>query len=166
MLLYNGKIIWTSNYWFNEAKKNDVLRLHGPQGTFFLRNKSCKTIIFLATGTGIAPIKSILEKMASEGTNNNEVLLFWGGRNAKSLFINSLPLIGNNFYKVVSRPNENWKGHIGYIQDTLLSIKKDFSESIVYACGSNDMIASSKELLLKNGLKETNFLSDAFVSSN
>ena len=155
-----------SNYWFNEAKKNDVLRIQGPQGTFFLRNSLNKVIIFLATGTGIAPIKSILEKIASENMDNKQILLFWGGRYSESLFLDSLPLIGDNFYKVVSRPNENWKGHIGYIQDILLSVKKDLSDCVVYACGSNEMIASSKELLINNGLKEADFFSDAFVSSN
>jgi CDP-4-dehydro-6-deoxyglucose reductase len=155
-----------SKYWFNEAKINDVLRLNGPQGTFFMRDTLKKSIIFLATGTGIAPIKSILEKIELEKFNTEEILLFWGARYQEDLFLNRLPLIGDKFYKVVTRPNENWNDNVGYIQDVLLSVKKDFSESIVYACGSNEMIASSKELLLKNGLKETNFLSDAFVSSN
>jgi len=44
-----------SNYWFNEARTNDLLRIEGPKGTFFLRNRG-KSLVFLATGTGISPI--------------------------------------------------------------------------------------------------------------
>ena len=155
-----------SNYWFNQAKENDLLRIQGPLGTFFFRDKRHKTIIFLATGTGIAPVKSILEKIDSLKIVDKEILLFWGARDSQSLFCDSLPFLGNNFHKVVSRPDENWRGEIGYVQDALLSIKTDFSDSVVYACGSNQMILSSKKLLMKNNLEENNFYSDAFVSSN
>ena len=47
-----------SEYLFEEAKINDLLRLEGPLGTFFLKRFKFENIIFLATGTGIAPIKS------------------------------------------------------------------------------------------------------------
>ena len=70
-----------SNYWFNEAKLNDLLRIDGPKGTFFLRDKS-KSVVFLATGTGIAPIISILDGLESDPDFNQteSISLFWGNR--------------------------------------------------------------------------------------
>lgn len=155
-----------SGYWFKEAKTNDLLRLHGPLGTFFFRNKPSKKTIFLATGTGIAPVNSILEGLTHTQQRDKNILVFWGARQEESLFLDRLPLVGVNFYKVLSKPNKEWKGKTGYVQDVLLSITNDLSDCVVYACGSNDMIESAKKVLMANGLNEADFYSDAFVSSN
>ena len=74
----NGEL---SNYWFNEARLNDLLRLEGPKGTFYLRDR-VKPLVFLATGTGIAPIISILDKLDSDPDFNQieNISLFWGNR--------------------------------------------------------------------------------------
>ena len=71
-----------SEYFFKEAKINDLLRLEGPIGTFFLRDSSFKNIIFLATGTGIAPIKSILEGLdkSHEQYQNKNLWVIVGAR--------------------------------------------------------------------------------------
>ncbi|MGB3144342.1 MAG: FAD-binding oxidoreductase [Maribacter sp.] len=159
----NGKM---SDYWFHSAKNDDVLRLQGPLGTFFLRNKPNKNLIFLATGTGIAPINSILEELKLLNLDSSKVTVVWGVRDEKSLFLDSLPFVGTEFYKVVSRPTKEWGGKIGYVQDVLISLKDDLSDCVVYACGSNEMIDSSRTLLISNGLDESDFYSDAFVSSN
>lgn len=155
-----------SHYWFKDAKPNDLLRLEGPLGTFFLRDKSEKKIVFLATGTGIAPIKSILEQMENEGIGQKTITVIWGARHENSLFLKSLPLKGTDFISVLSRPKESWKGKKGYVQDVLTNIMKDFSDCQVYACGSKDMIESAKKKLIEKGLPKHNFYSDAFVSSN
>ena len=159
----NGKM---SDYWFNSAKNDDVLRLQGPLGTFFLRKKPKKNLIFLATGTGIAPVNSILEELKLSNLESSKVTVIWGVRNEESLFLDSLPYVGTEFYKVVSRPTKEWGGKIGYVQDVLISLKNDLSNCVVYACGSNEMIDSSRTLLKSNGLDESDFYSDAFVSSN
>ena len=54
-----------SRYWFEQAKPNDLLRLNGPLGTFFLRGVEQLDLVFLATGTGIAPVKAMLEGLES-----------------------------------------------------------------------------------------------------
>ena len=70
-----------SNYWFNEARLNDLLKIEGPKGTFYLRDR-VKPLVFLATGTGIAPIISILDKLDSDPDFNQieNISLFWGNR--------------------------------------------------------------------------------------
>lgn len=158
-----------SKYFFKEAKINDLLRLEGPIGTFFLRNSSYKNIIFLATGTGIAPIKSILEgldKLYEQYQNKNFWVIF-GARYKDDLFWKpNLRNLNIKYIPVLSRQKNDWNGEKGYVQDIALKQKMDLKNSQVYACGSNDMINSAKELFFKNDLKESNFFSDAFVQTN
>jgi CDP-4-dehydro-6-deoxyglucose reductase len=162
----NGEM---SNYWFQEAKENDLLRVEGPLGTFFYRENESENIILLATGTGISPVKSIVEKLNSKSEiyKNKKILLIWGGRTKEDIFLHpeftNLNLI---FVPVLSRPDEKWEGEIGYVQDIVLKQKINLAKSQVYACGSVDMITSSKHLFINNGLPEHQFYSDAFVSTN
>lgn len=164
---YHGGLM--SQYWFLEAKINDLLRIEGPRGTFFLRKSSTyKNIIFLATGTGIAPVKSILEKMATvpEEFDNKRIYLFWGGRFFADLFWAPDDIdLEINYFPVLSR-EKNHNMDEGYVQQILMNKKIELTDSIVYACGSNDMIQDSKNILIANGLPDFNFYSDAFVTSN
>jgi CDP-4-dehydro-6-deoxyglucose reductase len=160
-----------SEYFFNKAKLNDLLRIEGPIGTFFLRNTPIKNIIFLSTGTGIAPVKAILESLISSETKylNKKFWIIHGARYKKDLFWN--PSIKNTnldieYVPVLSRENENWKGAKGYVQHIVLNKQIDLSDSQVYACGSNEMIESAKNLLCCSGLEEINFFSDAFIQTN
>ncbi|RKS89756.1 CDP-4-dehydro-6-deoxyglucose reductase [Flavobacterium limicola] len=157
-----------SNYLFNEAKINDLLRIEGPIGTFFLRNTDKKNIIFLATGTGIAPVKAILEQMNDDNTGlmTKKIFLFFGGRFSEDLFWKpQFSNINVNFIPVLSKNTEDWDGSTGYVQDILLSKSINLSDSVVYACGSENMINDSNKMLIQNGLSEDSFYSDAFVST-
>jgi CDP-4-dehydro-6-deoxyglucose reductase len=156
-----------SDYWFHEAKVDDLLRFHGPLGTFFLRDKSNMGAIFLATGTGIAPIKSILDKLESSAEKIPQpIYLLWGVRDNADHYIdlsyNNLDL---HYIRVLSNPENNFDGEIGYVQDVLMRLKLNLSKYFVYACGNQNMIQDSKNLLIDNGLHNLNFISDAFVDS-
>lgn len=158
-----------SNYLFNEAKINDLLRIEGPLGTFFYRETKKMNIVFLATGTGIAPVKSILENMEqnSEAMKGKNIYLFFGGRTQEDLFWE--PQFKNiyvNFVPVLSRSENNWKGEKGYIHEVLMSKEIDLSDSVVYACGSVNMIKDAKEIAINSGLPQELFYSDEFISSN
>ena len=158
-----------SAYFFKEAKINDLLRLEGPIGTFFLRDSNLKNIVFLATGTGVAPIKSILEGLekSHEQYQNKIFWLIVGARYQEDLFWNpNFKILNIKYIPVLSRIDNDWKGEKGYVQDVVLKQQIDLENTQVYACGSNDMINSAKELFLKNNLKENNFFSDAFVQTN
>jgi CDP-4-dehydro-6-deoxyglucose reductase len=158
-----------SEYFFKEAKINDLLRLEGPIGTFFLRDSSFKNIIFLATGTGIAPIKSILEGLdkSYEQYQNKNLWVIVGARYQDDLFWQpKSDKLNIKYIPVLSQQEKDWNGEKGYVQNIVLNKKIDLANSQVYACGSNDMIKSAKELFLKNNLKESDFFSDAFVSTN
>jgi CDP-4-dehydro-6-deoxyglucose reductase len=158
-----------STYLFNEAKINDLLRMEGPLGTFFYRETKKSNIVFLATGTGIAPIKSILENMEQniEGIKNKNIYLFFGGRTQEDLFWEpQFKNINVKFIPVLSRSENNWNGEKGHIQGVLMSKNIDLLDSVVYACGSVNMIKDAKEITIKNGLPENLFYSDEFISSN
>jgi CDP-4-dehydro-6-deoxyglucose reductase len=157
-----------SNYLFNEAQINDLLRIEGPIGTFFYRNSPKTNIVFLATGTGIAPVKAILEQFEENDSEvvGKNIYLFFGGRTEEDLFWTpNFKNINVHFVPVLSRSTADWGGATGYVQDVVLSKAINLSDSVVYACGSENMIQDSMALLLKNGLSEDLFYSDAFISS-
>ncbi len=160
-----------SNYWFELAKENDLLRIEGPLGSFFLRQNHKENIIFLATGTGIAPIKAILENLIkSEAlSQENTFWLFVGARYENDLFWDpkDLGVFNNiNYIPVLSGAEEEWEGERGYVQNIVIKKNIPLANSQVYACGSNAMIESSKKILIDNGLNKLYFFSDAFVQSN
>ena len=157
-----------SQYWFMQAKVNDLLRLNGPLGTFFLRDVANTNLIFLATGTGIAPIKAILESMDNfhHDMYPKSVTILWGGRTSQDLYLDVAQLFNKYTYiPVQSRPDQNWTGAKGYIQDVLLWKNPNLVNFAVYACGSDAMIHSAKARLIEAGLPPQKFYSDAFVSS-
>jgi CDP-4-dehydro-6-deoxyglucose reductase len=64
---------------FGAMKEKEILRIEGPFGSFFLREDSDKPIVFVASGTGFAPIKSIIETAQKKGVQR-PMTLYWGGR--------------------------------------------------------------------------------------
>lgn len=157
-----------SDYWFNQAKINDLLRLNGPHGTVFLRDYSNRDLIFLATGTGIAPVKSILESLYHSKTHQRpkSITLLWGARHFDDFYFNVNEIPGKFTYiPVLSRPHDNWSGAKGYVQDVLLDSEPELQNASVYAFGSDVMIRNAKIELVKSGLPAQHFYSDAFVSS-
>lgn len=156
-----------SRYWFHEAKVNDLLRMRGPLGTFFLRRQAGKDLVLLATGTGIAPVKAILEGLAgvSAETQPRSVSVYWGGRHRDDLYWQPPELPDLRFVHVLSRATHDWAGDRGYVQDAMLRDHVYLADTLVYACGSDAMIHSARAQLHAAGLPHQQFHSDAFVCS-
>ncbi len=164
---YEGGLM--SRYWFQEAKVGDLLRMEGPRGTFFMRDTvDVESIVFLATGTGIAPVKALLEEAAQTGNlGGKAIYVLWGGRYLPDLFWTpDFKDLSINYIPVLSREQQSWTGHLGYVQDVLLQESLDLAKAQVYACGSEAMIHAAQELLTQNGLPENRFFADAFVTTN
>lgn len=160
-----------SKYWFEEAKVNDLLRIEGPLGSFFLRNSEIENIIFLATGTGVAPVKSILENVLESSSNfsKKKFWVFIGARYKEDLFWEPKlddRQIDLKYIPVLSRQENDWTGKKGHVHHVVLEQNINLANAQVYACGSNEMIQSAKSILIRNSLKESNFFSDAFVETN
>lgn len=160
-----------SRYWFQEAKANDLLRLNGPLGTFFLRDAAGLHLALLATGTGIAPVKAIVEGLAAVPADSRpaSVTVYWGGRHPEDLYwtppAELVQATGLRFVPVLSRAGEVWTGARGHVQDVLVADAPDLAATAVYACGSDAMIHAARARLVGLGLPERRFHSDAFVSS-
>ncbi len=157
-----------SDYWFKQAKPNDLLRFNGPLGTFFLRNLANLNLIFLATGTGIAPVKAMLESLIHIAPEHSpqSVTVFWGGRTVEDLYFDPQAIpAGQRFVPVLSRASAGWSGVSGHVQNALLSRHPDLASTVVYACGSDAMIRSAKASLLAAGLPDNRFFADAFLPS-
>lgn len=159
---YEGGVM--SAYWFQQAKENDLIRLEIPLGTFFLRNHvDLDNIVFIATGTGIAPIKAMLNSLDNQIKLKQfkRIVVLWGMRYSKDIFWKP---DGERveFIPVLSRENESKR----YVQHVLSELSLDFQKTAVYACGGDQMIQEAKSIALEKGLQEHNFYSDAFVASN
>lgn len=158
-----------SRYWFEQAKNNDLLRLNGPKGTFFLRDTADRDLIFLATGTGMAPIKAILEFLAVNDFKSDQqksLHVYWGGRTLPDLYWDPRAIgMVFQYTPVLSRETESDRWASGYVQTACLASHHDLSNSVVYACGSSNMIESARASLTLAGLPLRNFRSDAFLCS-
>lgn len=156
-----------SAYWFSQAKVNDLLRLNGPLGTFFLREISGLDLIFLATGTGIAPVKAMLEGIAAVPADGRprSVAVYWGGRGRDDLYWDVTNVAVHRYVPVLSRAGPGWEGARGHVQQALMSDQPSLAEAVVFACGSAAMIHSARAALIEAGLPERRYFSDAFVCS-
>jgi CDP-4-dehydro-6-deoxyglucose reductase, E3 len=164
--IMNGQM---SDYLFEEAKIGDLLRINGPYGTFTLRETSNINVIFLATGTGIAPVKAMLEhiELMPQELIPNSVKIYWGMRYEQDLYWKpSQKLTWLHFIPVLSRATDNWTGSRGYVQDAMMQDIETMANLKIYSCGSNLMIQAAKSKVTNFGLPEEHFCSDAFVASN
>lgn len=150
------------------VREKTVMRVRGPMGTFVLREDDQSPLILLATGTGFAPVQSILHRLA-EHDATRPVRLYWGGRTLEELYYHdrAAELAGRLknavFIPVLSRAPENWQGARGYVWQQALRDCPDLSAHQVYACGSPAMIADAQRAFVEEGrLKTDAFFADAF----
>ncbi len=150
-------------------KVKDILRIHGPLGSFFLR-ESDKPAIFVAGGTGFAPIKAILGHVFHHRTER-QLVLYWGARALKDLYQPGLPAqwqqahANFGFIPVLSepRPEDRWGGRTGLVHEAVLADFADLSGYQVYACGAPGMVEAARRDFIARGLPEDEFYSDAFA---
>jgi len=152
---------------FGKMKERDILRLEGPLGTFFLREESAKPIVLVASGTGFAPIKSIVENALHKGVAR-PMVLYWGGRRPKDLYMDALarqwPI---KYVPVVSDalPEDNWTGRTGFVHRAVMQDFPDLSGHQVYACGVPVMVdAARRDFTQQCRLPEEEFFADSFTT--
>jgi len=152
---------------FGKMKERDILRFEGPLGTFFLREDSRKPVVFVASGTGFAPIKSIVETALHKGVAR-PMTLYWGGRRPKDLYMDEVakgwPI---KYVPVVSDalPEDNWSGRTGFVHRAVMEDFPDLSSHQVYACGVPIMVDSARrDFVAQCGLPEDEFYADSFTT--
>lgn len=161
-----------SDHVFNTMKERDILRFEGPLGTFFLREESDKPIVLLASGTGFAPIKALIEHAAHQKTAR-PMTLYWGGRRPQDLYMHALceewtrTLPNFRYVPVVSDalPEDGWSGRTGFVHQAVMQDLPDLSAYQVYACGAPVVVDSAqRDFIAQCGLPEDEFYADSFTS--
>jgi CDP-4-dehydro-6-deoxyglucose reductase len=154
-----------SQHVFEQMRERDILRFKGPLGTFFLREDSAKPIIFVASGTGFAPIKAIIEHALHVGLAR-PMHFYWGVRKASDFYMldkaYEWAARGIKFTPVVS--DEPWSGRTGYVHQAVLEDYTDLSRYQTYVCGAPIVVeAAHRDFTGLRGLPNDEFFSDAFT---
>ncbi|HVF62381.1 MAG TPA: CDP-6-deoxy-delta-3,4-glucoseen reductase [Casimicrobiaceae bacterium] len=156
---------------FTTYKGREILRIEGPLGTFYLREESDKPMIFIAGGTGFAPIKAMLEH-AFHHQVDRPMVLYWGARALVDLYLPHLPgqwqqrHSNFTFIPVLSEPKpaDNWPGRIGFVHQAVLDDFRDLSGYQVYVCGAPPMIDAARRTFTESrGLAADEFFADSFT---
>lgn len=156
---------------FRDMQAREMLRIEGPLGGFYLRETSPHPMIFVAGGTGFAPIKGIIEHAIAENVSR-PMFLYWGARAEIDLYLNDMPQAwaqqgALTYVPVLSDVNEadGWQGRNGYVHQAVLDDFPDLSGYDVYAGGPPVMVAAARDAFSAQGLSEENFFYDAFEFS-
>jgi CDP-4-dehydro-6-deoxyglucose reductase len=154
-------------------KEKDILRFEGPLGSFFLREDSKKPIIFVAAGTGFAPIKSIIEQMQHKQILR-PIHLYWGGRRPGDLYLDELckrwakEIPELHYIPVISNalPEDQWLGRTGFVHQAVMADHADLAGFQIYACGAPVMVSAARQdFHAQCGLPEEEFFADSFTSA-
>lgn len=157
---------------FHAMKAKEILRVEGPYGSFYLREDSSKPIVLLASGTGFAPIKAIIERMQFKGIDRRAIL-YWGGRRPADLYLDEwvrakLAEMPNLRYVPVlsnALQEDNWTGRTGFVHQAVLQDLPDLSGYQVYACGAPIVVESARTDYCKEaGMPVEEFFSDSFTT--
>ena len=162
-----------TEYVFNEMQEKAILRLEGPFGSFYLREDSNKPIIFVAGGTGFAPVKGLVEHILHQNTER-EMVLYWGAKSLEDLYMPNLPKAWASihpnfkFIPVLSEPRDSdaWQGRTGFVHQAVLDDFADLSGHQVYCCGAPVMVDTALATFKERGLPADEFFSDAFTYAN
>jgi CDP-4-dehydro-6-deoxyglucose reductase/3-phenylpropionate/trans-cinnamate dioxygenase ferredoxin reductase subunit len=148
----------------------NLLQIELPYGDFYLR-ASERPVILLASGTGFAPIKSIIETAIHAG-NRRSMHLYWGARRLEDIYLPELParwaarLPWFSFTPVLSEPSSSWTSRTGLVHDAVREDRPDLSGAEVYACGNPLMVSAAQtHFTAGHGLPDAQFFADAFVES-
>jgi CDP-4-dehydro-6-deoxyglucose reductase, E3 len=157
---------------FGAMKEKEILRIEGPFGSFYLREDSDKPIVLLASGTGFAPIKAIIEQMRAKGSTR-QATLYWGGRRPADLYqadwiaeqcaampnLKYVPVVSDALHE------DGWSGRTGFVHQAVLRDFPDLSGHQVYACGAPVVVESAqRDYVAQAGLPADEFYADAFTS--
>jgi CDP-4-dehydro-6-deoxyglucose reductase, E3 len=157
---------------FGAMKERDILRVEGPFGTFFLREDSDRPIVLLASGTGFAPIKAIIEHLRAQAITR-PVVLYWGCRTKADLYLHewaeqaAAAMSTLRYVPVLSEalPDEDWRGRTGFVHQAVMADLPDLSGHEVYACGTPAMVeAAQRDFVARCDLPAEAFYADSFTS--
>ena len=157
---------------FGVMKEKEIQRIEGPFGSFYLREDSDKPMVLLASGTGFAPIKALIEHMQMQGITR-AATLYWGGRRPEDLYLDAwvrqkmVEMPNLQYVPVISNATaqDAWTGRTGFVHKSVLEDLPDLSGYQVYACGAPIVVDSARlDYSELAGLPEEEFYADSFVT--
>jgi len=158
-----------SEYFKNYIKKGRTLKIELPYGNFSVKESSNRPVILVATGTGFAPMKSMIENMIFKD-NKRSITLYWGTNKPEDMYYMSMAEKWDQEYSwftfcpVISEPDSDWKGKAGFVHKAVLSDYSSLTEFDVYACGNLNMVTAAKhDFIAEAKLLSENFHCDIFV---
>jgi Na+-transporting NADH:ubiquinone oxidoreductase subunit F len=149
-------------------KEGETLRATGPYGDFYLKNSN-RDILFIATGSGMAPVRSMLYQVVREQTPR-KVQFFFGARTQKDLYYQE-ELLGwektlpdFKYVPTLSRPlaEEPWQGERGRVTGLIEKYIPEGANVDVYICGSPVMVDSCAEILKRKKIPGDRIFFDKF----
>lgn len=160
-----------SEYLFERAVVGDLLQLEGPCGHFFLRQgRAVANSIFLATGTGIAPIFAMLEGMSAEQRKDcGRIHIYWGNRQVADAYLHhelgALSARVDASCEILTSRTSNGDAKARYVQHAMARDFQRLDDAQVYACGNPAMIEDAARIAAERGLKDDRFICDPFTAS-
>ena len=145
-----------STYLFS-LREGDETKFAGPAGNFYLREDPGRDLLLVATGTGIAPLRSMLLANAVSPTPRKTTLL-WGLRSQRDLYyVDELARItrdvpGSVSLITLSRPEPGWQGQTGRVTTVIERDIHDVKHRAVYLCGNSGMITEVTRIIQAKGL--------------
>ncbi len=155
-----------TGYVFGQMKEKDIVQIEGPYGDFYLREESPRPMLFLAGGTGFAPIKGIIEHALQEGVSR-PMTLYWGTRTAADQYLAGLVEDwqrqgGLSYVPVLSDPEAGDGGRHGFVHQAVVEDVADVGGYDVYVSGPPVMVAAAREAFMQRGLPKGQFYFDSF----
>lgn len=157
-----------TDYIFEKSSRGDVLEMSGPFGEFAIRQPCEHPLLFVAGGTGFAPIKSFIEYLLAAG-NPQAMHLYWGVRTRQDLYLETLAHAWQrhhdiHYTPVLSQPGkaDHWTGKQGLVHEVVGAQLNDLSPYEVYISGPPQMIASAHRHFLDLGLTAEHFHTESY----
>jgi CDP-4-dehydro-6-deoxyglucose reductase len=157
-----------SDHVFSDMAEKEILRIQAPLGSFTLHEQSPRPLLFVAGGTGFAPIKGMIEHAFHIGIQR-PMHLYWGVRSRRDLYLPELPERWTRghpefrFVPVLSEPDANWQGARGFVHQAVLADHPDISSFDAYLAGPPVMVEAGSRAFMAAGLSPEHIFSDAFV---
>ncbi|WP_104204640.1 2Fe-2S iron-sulfur cluster-binding protein [Billgrantia saliphila] len=145
----------------------DTLDVELPHGTFRHDAESPRDLLMVGGGTGLAPLKSIIESLLDE-PDRPGIALYWGVRRVEDLYLDELlrhwakTLPDFRYVPVLSEADAEWGGRRGFVHEAVCEDFADLSAFDAYLCGPPPMIAAAKASFSQRGLDVERIYADSF----
>lgn len=158
---------------FHKTKVRDMWKVQAPLGTFYWRDKSSRPVVMVASGTGFAPIKAIVEQSIATGSER-PITLYWGGRRPGDLYMAALAESWASrhahirYVPVLSEADaqDGWHGRTGFVHHAVMEDFPDLRGHEVYACGAPIVVDSARrDFSERCALPAEQFFADSFITA-